>query len=240
MIDHGKLLALIPARGGSERLPGKNLLLLAGKPLIEWSIDASLSSRFIDKVIVSTEDPDIADSAQAAGAEVPFRRPRFLASSSASSMDVVQHALIELEKRGEAFEYVLLLQPTSPLRNSHHIDNAIELMRSKGADAVISVTETEHPIEWTMALPESLSLEGVFGSEFHRRTQDLPVRYMINGAIYLARCHCVKEMKTFFLRKNVFGYIMERNVSIDIDTSFDLKVAETLLSYEMGRREDQL
>ena len=182
----------------------------------------------MDRVIVSTESDEIAAVAQAAGAGVPFQRPTKLATDSASSIDVVEHALGELEKQGDRYGFVLLLQPTSPLRTSYHIDQAVALLQSKNADAVIGVTEVDHPVEWSNTLPDCLSMDGFFGKEFHFRSQEFPVRYRVNGAIYLSRVKRLMEEKTFFFPNNVFAYKMNRAVSVDIDTSFDLKLAEIL------------
>ena len=202
--------------------------MLAGKPLIVWSIKAAMESSHVDRVIVSTENDEIAAVARAAGAEVPFQRPTNLATDSASSTDVVEHALRELEKHGDQYGFVLLLQPTSPLRNSDHIDEAVALLQSKNADAVIGVTEVDHPAEWSNTLSDCLSMDGFFGNEFHARSQDVPVRYRINGAIYLSRVKRLMEEKTLFFPSNVFAYKMNRAVSVDIDTSLDLKLAEIL------------
>ena len=202
--------------------------MLAGKPLIVWSIDAAMESNHVDRVIVSTENDEIAAVAQAAGAEILFQRPANLATDSASSTDVVEHALRELEKHDDHYGFVLLLQPTSPLRNSDHIDQAVALLQSKNADAVIGVTEVDHPAEWSNTLSDCLSMDGFFGKEFHARSQDFPARYRVNGAIYLFRVKRLMEEKTFFFPSNVFAYKMSRTVSVDIDTSLDLKLAEIL------------
>jgi len=233
MINDDRVLALIPARGGSERFPGKNIALLAGKPLVVWSIEAALQSKYVDKVVVSTEDDRIAAVGKTAGAEVPFKRPEKLARSTTSSMVVAQHALSELELQGWSFGYLLLLQPTSPLRTGSSIDNAVECFQKKGADALIGVTETDHPLEWENELPESLSMESFFGSKINQRSQDFPKRYRVNGAIFLARVTNFKKENTFFLRKNTYAFIMDREVSVDIDTKFDLLIAERLLEEQL-------
>ena len=229
MINGQKLLALVPARGGSQRLPQKNVLELAGKPMICWSIEAAKQSRFVDRIVVSTEDSSIADIARQAGAEVPFVRPSHLATETASTMDVVEHTLGELEKIGHSFEYILLLQPTSPLRRARHIDESIEIMCNRKADAVIGVTQIEHPIEWTNTLKDDLSMDQFFGPAFMKRSQDFPIRYRVNGAIYLARVQYLKDEGTFFLKTNILGYVMEQEASVDVDTFFDFRVAQMIL-----------
>jgi N-acylneuraminate cytidylyltransferase len=139
-----RLLAIIPARGGSKRLPGKNKRPLAGKPLVEWTIAAALGSRRVARALVSTDDPEMADLARNAGAEVPFLRPPDLATDTADSVGVARHALEFLAGRGEFYDAIALLQPTSPLRTSAHIDAAVELMKQRQATAVISVCVAEH------------------------------------------------------------------------------------------------
>ena len=158
VINGKKLLALIPARGGSKRLPKKNILDLLGKPMISWSIEAALGSKFIDKVIVSTDDKEISDIAENYGVSAPFLRPAELSEDDTSSIDVALHALSEIEQSDIDYHYILLLQPTSPLRKSFHIDSAVNLFIEKSADAIVSVTEMEHPIEWVGEISDDLSM----------------------------------------------------------------------------------
>ena len=162
MVFNRKLLAIIPARGGSKRLPNKNILDLAGKPLIVWTIDAAKKSKYIDQIVVSTDSNMIAETAIKAGAEVPFMRPPNLAQDDTSTYEVVDHTLTELRNHGNQYECLLLLQPTSPLRTAEHIDSATDLFTTKNADAVISVTEVDHLNEWSGDIPESLCLEQFF------------------------------------------------------------------------------
>ena len=149
MYKNKNFLAVIPARGGSKRLPGKNILDLCGKPIIAWSIEAGLNSSYIDKVVVSSDDDDILDTAKRFKAEI-IKRPKQLASDTASSFDVVKHAIDNLE----SYDYVVLLQPTSPLRNYQHIDKAIEFLEEKNADSIISVCEVNHSPLWSNTLQE--------------------------------------------------------------------------------------
>ena len=234
MIDGGELLALIPARAGSERLPGKNTALIAGKPLITWSVKAALESKYVDRVIVSTEDDNTATLARLAGAEVPFKRPDRLATSSASTMTVIKHALDTLEFAGYSVEYLLLLQPTSPLRNSTHIDDAIACFLSNQADSVIGVTEVDHPMEWTGEVPENLSMDSFLDLDLNLRSQEFPKRYRINGAIYIANVSKLIEKNSFLLDTGTFAYIMDGVASIDIDTKLDFMLAETLLEKQLA------
>ena len=134
-----------------------------------------------------------------------------------------------MEKIGQSFEYILLLQPTSPLRGSHHIDESIEILCNRKADAVIGVSQVDHPIEWTNTLNDDLSMDQFFGPSFMKRSQDFPIRYRVNGAIYLARVQILRDEGTFFLKTNILGYVMEQEASVDVDTLFDFRVAQMIL-----------
>jgi len=229
MIGDQKLLALITARSGSKRLPRKNILDLAGKPLIAWSIEAGLQSKYVDRVIVSTDDEEIARTCREYGADVPFMRPLELAHDSTPSIAVVTHALRSLEDTGETYKYLLLLQPTSPLRNSGHIDEAVEFLLEKKADSVVGVTEVEHPIELTNIIPENCSMDDFLSSAVEgKRSQDFPLRYRINGAIYLTKAKRTLDENSLLFRSNTFAFKMKRNASVDIDTIEDMNYAKYL------------
>ena len=214
-------LAIIPARGGSKRLPRKNILDLNGKPLIAWSIEAGLDSKYIDKVVVSSDNNEILDIAQKFGADI-ILRPKELASDTATTFDAIKHTIRSLEQ----YDYIVLLQPTSPLRNSKHIDESIELLEKKDADAVVSVCEMEHSLLWSNTLDASLSMKGFLRDEvLNKRSQDLENYYRLNGAIYICKTDKLLDKKNFFLKDNIFAYIMDRESSIDIDEEIDFKLA---------------
>lgn len=232
MIQGRSVLAIIPARGGSKRLPNKNTRCLNGKPLIAYSIEAALTSKYVDAVVVSTDSGEIRRIAEAAGAEAPFLRPDELASDTSGTLPVVAHA-IEYYRQSlqKTFDIVLLLQPTSPLRTTVDIDCAAELFMTKSADAVISVCPAEHSPLWCNTLPDDLSLTGFLpNSVLNRRSQDLPTYYRINGAIYLCVVERLLKEQTFFICNNAYAYIMEQERSIDIDTLLDFQYCELLLS----------
>ena len=230
MIKGGKLLALITARGASKRLPKKNILKLANKPLIAWTIEASLKSHYIDEVIVSTDDVEIAEISRSYGADVPFIRPPELATENASSIDVLKHAVLTLNNLDRHFDYLILLQPTSPLRKATHINEAIKMYVDKKAMVVISVCEVSHPIEWTGLLPDDLSIGDFFSQESQgKRSQDLPQRYRINGAIYIINIHEFLKHNSIILKEGSYGFIMDREDSVDIDNHIDFKFAEFLI-----------
>lgn len=235
MIPEGRILALIPARAGSERLPGKNIKYLAGRPMISWSITAAFDSKFIDDVVVSTDDERIGEVAVAAGAEIPFLRPAPLAGSTSPTVDVAHHALTELGRQGRHYNYMALLQPTSPLRAGKHIDQAVELLREKSADAVLSVTKSDHPEEWAKELLDDLSMHNFTGPEFIKRSQDLPVRYRVNGAIYLINVARFLKERTFFLKDKVFALCMDPEYSIDVDSWMHFRIADMFLRETVRR-----
>jgi len=227
-----KILALIPARGGSKRLPRKNILPLGNKPLIAWSIEAAKKSKYISDVLVSTDDKEIASIAEEHGAWVPFLRPENLSSDTSGSYGVAEHAVNFCKAINKTYDFVLLLQPTSPLRCAEDIDAALNLLKNKSADAVISVCEAEHSPIWSNTLPDDLNMDQ-FENEKYRdiRSQDLPSFYRLNGAIYLVKTERLLSEKSFSLCNNTFAYIMKQERSIDIDTKLDFCIAETILNH---------
>ncbi len=226
MYNGKTFLAVIPARGESRRLPNKNILDLAGKPLISWTIEAALNSRYLDKIVVSSDSDKILSIAEKYKVE-GIKRPYELATDTASTVVVLEHAIKNIKGN---YDYVVLLQPTSPLRTSKHIDEAIELLDMKNADAVISVCETECPLEWCNTLPENLNMKDFIKKEIlNKRSQDLPKYYRLNGAIFICSISQFLERKTFFL-ENSFAYIMDRRYSIDIDDLTDFQMAEFFIT----------
>ena len=220
-------LAIIPARGGSKRLPRKNLLDLCGKPLIAWSIEAALKSKYISKVIVSSDDEEILNIAKEYKADF-IKRPDELASDTATTFDALKHTLENVEK----YDYVVLLQPTSPLRTEKHIDEAIELLKEKNADAIISVCEMEHSPLWSNTLDENLDMSNFLRDEvLNKRSQDLPKYYRLNGAIYICKTDKLLENKGFFLKENIYAYKMNKKHSVDIDEEIDFIIAEKLMQH---------
>lgn len=226
MSNQKKYLAIIPARGGSKRLPRKNILPLAGKPLIAWSIEAALASSVIDKVVVSSDDDEILQVSSEYPVEL-IKRPESLATDTATSFDAIKHAI----RLYPEYEYTVLLQPTSPLRSAVHIDEAIKLLEDKQADAVISVCETEHNPLWSNILPEDSSMSAFLRDELlNIRSQDLSTYYRLNGAIYICKTSKLLEQGSFFLKENIYAYVMDQKNSVDIDTEMDFKWANFLTS----------
>ncbi|RRS31269.1 MAG: CMP-N-acetlyneuraminic acid synthetase [Epsilonproteobacteria bacterium (ex Lamellibrachia satsuma)] len=225
MYKNKTFLAVIPARGGSKRLPRKNVLDLNGKPLIAHTIEASLKSKYLDKAIVSSDDEEILKISQKHGASV-IKRPDELASDTATTFDAIKHAI---ENTNE-YDYIVLLQPTSPLRDENHINEAIELLEAKGADAVVSVCEMDHSPLWSNTLPEDANMSMFLRDEvLNKRSQDLEKYYRLNGAVYICKTDKLLEEKSFFLKENIFAYKMDRESSIDIDEEIDFQLADTLI-----------
>lgn len=225
-------IAVIPARGGSKRLPNKNIKPLKGKPLIVWTIEAALQYGGFDIVIVSTDSQKIADVAKAAGAFVPFLRPAELATDTSTTEGVIGHIVEWIEKNFEKVARVTLLQPTSPLRDAEEICNAIALYDKMQALAVVSVCELEHPIQYCNLLPENLSLEGFIPKNLNKRSQDLDTYYRLNGAIYIFDRKFVGALKDIYC-KGAFAYVMNKWKSIDIDDKHDFQMAEYFMAMKL-------
>jgi len=225
MYKDKSFLAIIPARGGSKRLPRKNILDLNGKPMIAYSIEAGLKSKYIDKVVVTSDDNEILNISEKYGADI-ISRPNYLASDTATSFDAIKHTLENIEK----YDYIILLQPTSPLRTSKQINEAIELLDKKGADAIVSVSEMEHSPLWSNILDDSLNMESFLKDEvLNKRSQDLDTYYRLNGAIYICKISKFLKENTFFIKNSIFAYKMDRNSSIDIDEKIDFDLVECML-----------
>jgi len=225
MVKNRTFLAIIPARGGSKRLPRKNVLDLNGKPLIAYTIEAGVKSSYINKVLVSSDDSEILEISKQYGAETIIR-PDELASDTATTFDAIKHSI----KNSKHYDYVVLLQPTSPLRDSKQIDEAIELLIEKDADAIVSVCEVDHSPLWSNTIEETLSMQSFLKEEvLNKRSQDLETYYRLNGAIYICKIDKLLEEESFFLKENIFAYVMDRESSIDIDEEFDFRIAEVLI-----------
>ena len=228
MIDGLRVLALITARGGSKGLPGKNIRPAGGKPLLAWTVDAARGSRYCDRVVISTDDQAIADTARAHGCEVPFMRPADLATDSTSSMDVVLHALLALP----GFDLLVLLQPTSPLRTSADIDGACELLLAQQAPACVSVTPAQESPYWMYSMTSGQALRPIVELPCGvTRRQDLPAAYSLNGAVYVARTTWLQQSRSFVTPQTV-ALVMPAQRSIDIDTLEDFEAFSRAVNKE--------
>jgi CMP-N,N'-diacetyllegionaminic acid synthase len=230
MIEDKTILAIIPARGGSKGIPRKNICEVAGKPLIAWTIAAANQSRYLDRFILSSEDEEIIQVAQEWGCEVPFRRPFELALDNTPSMNLVIHALSQLPH----YDYVVLLQPTSPLRTHIDIDACIEKCFRQNSNTCVSVTESSQSPYWMYTIGDADEMRSLFPSSqaIHQR-QELPKVYMLNGAVYVAKCDWLLQNQTF-IDLETLAYIMPPERSLDIDTKLDLVAAKILLNQSSG------
>lgn len=223
-----KTIAIIPARSGSKGLKDKNVKTLVGKPMMAYTIEAAIESNIFDTIMVSTDSEKYAKIAQKYGAEVPFLRSEKTASDSATTRECVLEVLDEYEKNGVYFDRLVVLQPTSPLRNAMHIIEANDLYISKNAQNVISVCEVDHSPLWCNSLPETLSLEGFVKTSNNTRRQELKQFYRLNGAIYIHDVNHYRKHSSCF-DETAYAYIMEKEASFDIDDAFDFLMAETIL-----------
>ena len=220
-----KVLAVILARGGSKGIPRKNIKILGGKPLIAWTIEAALKAPSINRLVVSTEDEEIAAVAEQFGAEVPFKRPIAIAQDDTPGLDPVLHAI----ENSPGSDWVLLLQPTSPLRSVDDIEGIIKLCQEKGASSAVSVAEvSKHPF-WMYQRSSDMRLQPMIPNrgEIMRR-QDLPSVYALNGALYLARIDWLIGNQGF-IGPETLGYVMPVERSVDLDTPLDWLWVEYLI-----------
>jgi CMP-N-acetylneuraminic acid synthetase len=221
-----KIIAIIPARGGSKRIPKKNIKKLIDKPLIYYTISEAKKSKFISKIIVSTDSKQIEKIAKNLGTETIIR-PKKLAQDNSSSLDVVQHVIKNLESLNY-FDIIILLQPTSPLRTVTDIDSAINLFLKSKCDSVIGMTEVTHPPEFMYRITNKKIKPLIKTKIKSKRRQDMPKTYQINGAIYICNRDLIMKKHTMF-GKNIVPYLMPIERSIDIDTMFDFDLAKTIL-----------
>ena len=227
MIEGRSILAVIPARGNSRGLPGKNTVLAGGKPVIAWSIEAAQASRYVDRVVLSSEDEKIMEVARQWDCEVPFARPSELATDEARIEDALLHALDAL---AETYDYLVLLQPTSPLRTSEDIDRCLEICQRTGAPACVSVSEPRRSPYWMYRVEDDGRMEPLFddGPRIHRR-QDLPKIQSLNGAVYVAETGWFRRHESFF-GPETRAYVMPIERAIDLDGPTDLLLLHTLFA----------
>lgn len=224
-----RILALIPARGGSKRLPGKNIKLLGGKPLINWTIDAAKGIPEICEILMSTDAPEIALVAKKAGANVPWLRPEVLSTDQATSVDVALHALDWYEAENGVIDGLLLLQPTSPFRTQVTLKHGIELFRSNGYRTVIGVSPVrDHPL-LTFKMKDGYLVPFVEHHGFGIRSQDLEPALVVNGGFYLISPVELRKSKSF-VSIELIPLVSESLIEgLDIDTKFEFELAEHLL-----------
>jgi len=226
VIQSKRVLAIIPARGGSKGVPGKNIYVVGGKPLLAWTINEAQKSRYIDRLILSSDDDKIIQVALEHGCEVPFVRPPELATDDANPVDAVVHAINSLD---EEYDYVVLLQVTSPMRSVEDIDECIELCVNGNASSSVSVTKTDKSPYWMYELDKNQNMLPLLQTEARpQRRQDGPELYELNGALYVADVKYLLANRAF-MSDETLAYIMPGERSLDIDTELDIKFLEFLL-----------
>lgn len=226
MINGKTILALIPARGGSKGIPLKNIKMLAGKPLIAWTIGEAKKSKYIDRLILSSEDEQIINVAKEWGCEVPFIRPKELAQDDTPGIEPVIHSIKTLK---EVYDYICLLQPTSPLRKVQDIDGCIELCVNNQASSCVSITSVQKHPYYFYSLNEKNIIKPLIKGKSGLRRQDLSSLYYVNGAVYFNNIKRMVKSKKF-ITNDTLGYVMNINRSIDIDEDWDFILAEALLA----------
>jgi CMP-N,N'-diacetyllegionaminic acid synthase len=235
-----KIIAIIPARGGSKGLPKKNIKILAGKPLIAWTIEQAKKSKLIDELIVNTDSQEIAKIAQKYGAKVPFIRPKNLAQDNSSVYDVIFHTLDWYKKNGLEFEIVVLLEPTSPLRKEGDIDKAINLFLKnyKKAESLVGIGETHadtgHPYGSKKINKAGFLEQFIKHNEIYQR-QKLPKVYSIFGGIYISKVNAFKKWKTFYWKRTI-PYLVERWQNYEIDDIYDFICVEAILKIKSSKK----
>jgi N-acylneuraminate cytidylyltransferase/CMP-N,N'-diacetyllegionaminic acid synthase len=232
MINGKSVLGIIPARGGSKRILGKNIRLLCNKPLITWTIEAAIESKYIDRLIVSTDSEKIKEICLKWDAEVPFLRPTHLSTDDASAEEVILHTLKWLRTNDkEGYDFLILLQPTSPLRTEKQVDDSIEqFFNDPYASSLVSVSEFDRKFDQMKVIHDERYIEN-FNLPIYaeKGLKKCPKIYYLNGAIYLTRVPLFMEERSFYSGRTAY-YLMDSESSIDIDTQFDLAFAEFLLS----------
>jgi CMP-N,N'-diacetyllegionaminic acid synthase len=237
MTNPAETMAIIPARGGSRGVPGKNIHPVAGRPLLAWTIDAARDARAITRVIVSTENAEIAEIARQHGAEVPMMRPAELARDDTPTVDAIVHAVDWLQDHERYCpDYVSVLQPTSPLRTAADIDAAMTILRARSAAAVVGVCLAPHHPHWMKRVDGDGAISSLFEFDESLPRQKLPPVYVLNGALYLVRRDVLTERRSLYAEKT-HAYVMPIERSLDIDTAWDLQVADLVLS---ARRQEHL
>jgi len=229
-----RVLGIIPARGGSKGIPGKNIVPLLGKPLLAYTAEAALASKRLTRVILSTDDDQIAAVGLGLGLDVPFMRPPELARDDTPTLPVLQDCVRRLEAAGERYDAVFILQPTNPLRLASDIDGAIELLERSGADSVIGFAPVgeRHPARMKMLDPEGRVIDPLFAEQFEgQRRQDLPPLYLRDGSVYVTRRDVLMEQNSIQGR-DCRAWLMPVERAWNIDEPFDLFLVEQLLKYQ--------
>lgn len=227
MYNNKRILALIPARGGSKGIKNKNIIDLCGQPLIAYTIKAALASSYIDDVIVSTDSKEIADVAASYGAKIPFLRPAQLAADTSKTIDAVLHAVTAMHNQGSDYDILILLQPTEPLRDTHDIDSAIEAFFTNNYRSLVSVSAVTDAPVLIRQIDENNKCIPLLNTSSTVRRQDMQKYYVVNGCIYINYTADLNKNTSF--NDNESAYIMQPSHSVDIDEYSDLYIARYYL-----------
>jgi CMP-N,N'-diacetyllegionaminic acid synthase len=233
MIGKSRVLAIIPARGGSKGLPGKNIRPMCGKPLLGWTVEKALKSRCVDEVMVSTDSEEIAEVARQHGATVPILRPAELATDTASSYDVIRHAVAYQESVGHVFDYIVLLEPTSPLREDDDIDRMLERLdaHAEEFDSIVSVGEVSHHPSIMKRVDGARIQPFYSGLGQTTRRQDNEPAYFPFGVAYIAKTATLLEENTFYSRR-CMPFVIKRYQNYEIDDLHDFLCVESIMKHE--------
>lgn len=236
MYKNKKCLGIITARGSSKGLPGKNIKMLLGKPLIAWTIGKALASKYLDRVIVSTDSDEIAEISKKYGAEIPFKRPKRLAGDRVSSEDVVFHAIDYLKKRGDTFDYIALFEPTSPMRKKDDVDRPIAMLidNERMADSLVSLGKVslEHPAVIKKVDENGYMIPFIKNQEKVVRRQELSDAYFPYGVIYLSKVQALSKYRSFY-QKRTIPYFIERWQCYEVNDIYDFLAIEAIMKKEL-------
>lgn len=234
MYKDKKILCVIPARGGSKGLPGKNIRPLLGKSLIGWTIEQAKASALIDTVIISTDDQQIADVSKQFGATVPFLRPAALASDTSSSIDVIVHALDFLEQEGQSFDYLALLEATSPLRDTKDVDDAIKLLiETPRAASIVGVSKVKSAHPDFLVRLNKMFIDPYVNNDFLvKRRQEIEDLYFFEGSLYISSVNSLRALRSF-IHKDCLGFIMPEWKAYEVDDLTDFIIIEALMKAKL-------
>ena len=236
MYKNKKILAVIPARGGSKGIPSKNIIEVGGKPLIQYTIDCAKHSKYIDRAVISTDSEEIKKVSIECGGDVPFIRPKELALDTSKTIDCIVHAVNTLKEMGETYDYVMIIQNTVPLRKAWHVDESIEKLIDSNERSLVSITEVEqHPI-LMRTINEDGTVKNLLPMSSTMRRQDFPKFYKVDGAIAIQKIDEEFNLNTS-INDGKLAYVMDEKYSTDIDSYIDIKVIEYYLAKE---KEDEI
>jgi N-acylneuraminate cytidylyltransferase/CMP-N,N'-diacetyllegionaminic acid synthase len=232
MYKNKSFLAIIPARSGSKSIINKNIKEINYKPLMAYTIEACIKAKIFGDIIVSTDSEKYAEIAKTYGASVPFLRPKELSVDTSSNHDVILHVLNEMKKNKKSYDYFILLQPTSPLRNENNILESIEKLLGYDANSVVSICEVDHSSSINVVLDSTKRLDFLFDDSKKNRRQDMKKEYRINGAIYICKTEYFLKYKSFYREKS-YAYVMDKMSSVDIDDIYQFNFAKFLMSEKL-------